>query len=166
MGCTALGLSLDADERRELRAATTMLDDCALLIGTSRQTASSQVNDEDIDALMEELAQIRTGNGGAVADAAKREVAAALIALKRDGSKAARQGRAALQLASGQAVSLNFLERPAQLIAALKIDAAAALNASLDDLELAVVGDGLALAEVRVEVADAVRNPTFVAGGE
>ena len=90
-------------------------------------------------------------------------------------------------------------------LATLKIDAAAALNASLDDLELAVVGDGLALAgvscrglepvapftiawrprttngvlvplvlareplapplaEVRVEVADAVRNPTFVAG--
>ena len=203
--CTALGLSKDADERREALAATTMLDDCARLTGTSRETASSQVNDEDIDALMDELAQVRTGNGGAVADAAKREVAAALIALKRDGSKAARQGRAASQLASGQAVALNSLERPAQLIAALKIDAAAALNASLDDLELAVVGDGLALqgvacrglepvaplmvawrprmmngvlvplvlareplapplAEVRVEVADAVRNPTFVAG--
>jgi hypothetical protein len=205
--CTALGLSQDADERREARAATTMLDDCALLIGTSRKTASSKVNDEDIDALMDELAQIRTGTGGAVADAARREVAAALIALKRDGSKAARQGHAALALASGQAVALNSLQRPAQLIAALKIDAAAALNASLDDLELAVAGDGLALAgvscrglevvaplvvawrpratngvlvplvlareplapplaEVRVEVADAVRNPTFVAGGE
>ena len=104
-------------------------------------------------------------------------------------------------------MALNSLQRPAQLIAALKIDAAAALNESLDDLELAVVGDGLALAgvscrglepvaplmvawrprttngvlvplvlareplapplaEVRVEVADAVRNPTFVAGGE
>jgi hypothetical protein len=202
--CTALGLSKDADERREARAATTMLDDCARLIGTSRETASSQVNDEDIDALMDELAHIRTGTGGAVADAARREVAAALIALKRDGSKAAHQARAALCLASGQAVSLNSLERPAQLIAALKIDAAAALNASLDDLELAVVGDGLALAgvscrglepvapftiawrpratngvlvplvlareplapplaEVRVEAADAVRNPTFVA---
>ena len=182
-----------------------MLDDCARLIGTSRETASSQVNDEDIDALMEELAQIRTGNGGAVADAARREVAAALIALKRDGSKAARQGHAALALASGRAVALNYLQRPAQLVAALKIDAAAALDQSLDDLELAVVGDGLALqgvacrgldpirplavawrprvmngvlvplvlercplapplAEVRVEVADAVRNPTFVAG--
>jgi hypothetical protein len=203
--CTALGLSLDADQRREARAATTMLDDCALLIGTSRETASSQVNDEDVDALMGELAQVRTGNGGAVADAAKREVAAALIALKRDGSKAARQGHAALALASGQAVALNSLQRPAQLVAALKIDAAAALNESLDDLELAVVGDGLALAgvacrgldpirplavawrprttngvlvplvlareplapplaEVRVEAADAVRNPTFVAG--
>ena len=156
---------------------------------------------------MDELAHMRAGTGGAVADAAKREVAAALIALKRDGPKAARQGHAALALASGQAVSLNFLERPAQLIAALKIDAAAALDQSLDDLELAVVGDGLALAgvscrglepvapftiawrpratngvlvplvlercplapplaEVRVEVADAVRNPTFVAGGE
>ena len=78
--------------------ATTMLDDCARLIGTSREAASSQVNDEDIDALMDELAHIRTGTGGAVADAAKREVAAALIALKRDGSKAARQGRAALAL--------------------------------------------------------------------
>ena len=205
--CTALGLSKDADERREARAATTMLDDCARLIGTSRETSSSQVNDEDIDALMEELAQIRTGTGGAVADAAKREVAAALIALKRDGSKAARQGRAASQLASGQAVALNSLQIPAQLVAALKIDAAAALNESLDDLELAAVQEGLALqgvacrgldpirplavawrpratngvlvplvlercplapplAEVRVEVADAVRNPTFVAGGE
>ena len=183
-----------------------MLDDCARLIGTSRETASSQVKDEDIDALMEELAQIRTGTGGAVADAAKREVAAALIALKRDGSTAARQGHAALALASGKAVALNHLERPAQLIAALKIDAAAALNASLDDLELALVQDGLALsgvacrgldnvapftiawrprvmngvlvplvlercplapplAEVRVEAADAVRNPTFVAEG-
>jgi len=153
---------------------------------------------------MEELAQIRTGTSGAVADAARREVAAALIALKRDGSKAAHQARAALCLASGQAVALNYLQRPAQLVAALKIDAASALDASLDDLELAVVGDGLALAgiacrgldpirplavawrprttngvlvplilareplapplaEVRVEVADAVRNPTFVA---
>merc|ERR1712159_392671 len=80
-----------------------------------------------------------------------------------DGSKAARQGHAALALASGKAVALNYLQRPAQLVAALKIDAAAALNASLDDLELAVVGDGLALAGVACRGLEVVA-PFTIAG--
>ena len=118
----------------------------------------SQVNDEDIDALMEELAQIRTGTGGAVADAARREVAAAdCLEAGRIQGRAPGTCRACTSI--GQAVALNFLQRPAQLVAALKIDAAAALNESLDDLELAVVGDGLALAGAARKAAGRLAAP-------
>lgn len=146
--CTALGLGSDADERREARAAETMLACGALLTGAARAVATTEVGDANVEALIDELAQCRSSGAGAVAEATKREVASGLAALKRDGGAAAAQGRAAAALASNRAVALNALARPAQLVAALKIDAAASLGGSLDDLELAVVGDGLELAGV------------------